>query len=388
MILRRQLPVASPISPAAVLRASVAALLGTVSVSDARTLLLQRYGAMAAALTDSGTSALVLALRLAVPGGGIVALPGYACVDVAAAAIRAGVKVRFYDTDPSTLSPDLESVERVLQRGVSAIVVAHIFGYAADVLGVRTLAVAHGATVIEDAAQGAGGTLHGCRLGSLGDLAVLSFGRGKGMSAGGGGALLAFDTSWSSRVNDITLPPAGRGMSALPKLAGQWALGRPALYILPSMLPWLHLGEMVYHEAGEPGSLSDVSRALLPAAVALEQHELAVRRRNAAALESRAALAPRIGLVQPIAGSQPGYLRYAVRDAGGERLTAHAYGVVRPYPRTLAEHHELASARMAGEPGTPLSVELSRTLFTLPVHGMVRSRDFDALDAWLCPTVE
>ncbi len=388
MILRRQLPVASPISPPAVLRASVAALLGTVSVSDAHTLLLQRYDATSAALTDSGTSALVLALRLAVPVGGIVALPGYACVDVAAAAIRAGVKVRFYDIDPSTLSPDMESVERVLQRGVSAIVVAHLFGYSADVLGVRALAVGHGVTVIEDAAQGAGGTLHGRLLGSLGDLTVLSFGRGKGMSTGGGGALLASGPFWGSRVSAIKLPTAGRGLSAVPKMAVQWALGRPALYLLPSMLPFLHLGEMVYHEAGEPGSLSGVSQALLPAAVALAQRELAIRRRNATALDSRAALAPRIGLVQPIAASQPGYLRYAVRDASGERHTADTYGVVRPYPRTLADHHVLASARMGGEPDTPLSAELSRTLFTLPVHGMVRSRDLDALNAWLCTTVE
>src|SRR5262249_44483228 len=122
---------------------------------------------------------LVLAMRIAAGTSGVVGLPSYACVDLAAAALGAGVRVRLYEVDPATLSPDLDSVRRMISRGVSAIVIAHLFGYPSDVPAVRELADREGVPVIEDAAQGAGGSLHQTRLGALGELAVLSFGRGK-----------------------------------------------------------------------------------------------------------------------------------------------------------------------------------------------------------------
>src|SRR5205085_6679 len=113
-----------------------------------------------------------------------------------------------------------------------------------------------GATVIEDAAQGAGGSLRGRRLGSLGELAVVSFGRGKGLCASGGGALLTSrendEDRLAANLGDVERSAPQRGWSGLAKGAIQWALGRPSVYALPSMLPWLHLGEMVYHAASEP----------------------------------------------------------------------------------------------------------------------------------------
>src|SRR5581483_11979982 len=76
---RWQLPVDSPISPATLPRAAAAALTrgsGGAQARDAvRSMLADRFAARAVALTDSGTSALVVALRLALPRGGTVALP-------------------------------------------------------------------------------------------------------------------------------------------------------------------------------------------------------------------------------------------------------------------------------------------------------------------------
>src|SRR5207247_5224225 len=110
-----------------------------------------RYGALDAILTDSGTSALILALRAVVRPGGTIAYPGYSCIDLTSAAVGAGMRVRLYDLNPSTLSPDLESVERAINRGVNAIVVAHLYGYPADVGAVQELARKSGIPVIEDA---------------------------------------------------------------------------------------------------------------------------------------------------------------------------------------------------------------------------------------------
>src|SRR5581483_3487125 len=267
MIGRRQLAVASPVSLGALLRAALDSVLhASRAEATAASLLRERYQPAAALLTDSGTSALVTALRVAVPRGGTVGFPGYACVDLAAAARYAGVRVRLYDIDPHSLSADLDSVKRMMQRGVDAIVVAHLFGYAADVPAVRDLASTYGVAVIEDAAQGAGGTLAGRRLGSFGDLSVLSFGRGKGLCAGGGGALLAADATWAGALNDVELEARGGGWGSLASTGAQWVLGRPSVYAIPSMVPWLHLGEMVYHPASEPRALSRTSSALLESA--------------------------------------------------------------------------------------------------------------------------
>lgn len=343
----------------------------------------ETFHSQGAVLTDSGTSALVLALRLAAPASGTVGLPAYGCVDLVAAALRAGVRVRLYDIDPATLSPDLDSVHRLVQRGVDAIVVAHLFGYAADVPGVQRIASANGVTVIEDAAQGAGGSLASRRLGSLGDLSVVSFGRGKGLCAAGGGALLVPNTEWQRRLDEIIFPMPGRGMGGLSAAMVQWILGRPAVYAIPSSIPWLHLGEMVYHPASEPGPMSAASMSLVPSAFALEADDIAYRRRAARSLDAAVHDDGDLARVTPIAGSHPGYLRYALRDVRGDRRPEPALGIVRPYPRALPAYPELAPVLVPAEPTMHGGIEIARTLLTLPTHRFVRPRDLAAAVAWM-----
>jgi perosamine synthetase len=381
---RRQLAVASPISGRALARALVASVRGDGrTLLHARSLVTREFAARTAVLTDSGTSALVLALRATAGDGGTVALPAYGCVDLVAAALFARVRIRLYDIDPRTLSPDLDSVRRVIERGVDAIVVAHLFGYAADVVGVEEIAQAGGVRVVEDAAQGAGGSLVGQRLGSIGGLAVLSFGRGKGLCAGGGGALLANRDDSLATVDAVALPIARRGWGQLASTAVQWVLGRPFVYALPAALPWLHLGEMVYHPASEPTEMSLASASLVPSALGLEPRDVAVRRANARALEVAISAASGVTAVQPIALSQSGYLRFAVRDVGGERMARASLGIVRPYPGTLAEYPEIRPALVAGEPTMRGAGELARSLLTLPSHRFVSRSDVVALGEWM-----
>jgi hypothetical protein len=383
-MIRRQLAVASPISPTALVRASIESLLPhSEALRSARSLIGARFGSSGLSPTDSGTSALVLALRLVARPGDVVAFPGYGCVDLASAARFAGIRVRVYDVDPATLSPDLDSVEHVLHLGVRAVVVAHLFGYSADVPAVRRLAASYGVPVIEDAAQAAGATLEGKPLGSLGDLSVLSFGRGKGLCAGGGGALLGFGSPWASLVDSALLPKPRRGWSGLAKTAIQWVLGRPSVYAVPSMLPWLHLGEMIYHEAHEPRSLSISSSALLRSALELEAHDVTRRRAAARALTDAAATAEQLDSAIPIQGSAPSYLRFAVRDRGGLRTASRELGVVRPYPVAVAEQNEMRPALLHDGLTAPGALELARTLYTLPTHRFVGRRDLNALERWL-----
>ncbi|HET7565350.1 MAG TPA: DegT/DnrJ/EryC1/StrS family aminotransferase [Gemmatimonadaceae bacterium] len=342
-----------------------------------------RYGARAVVLTDSGTSALVMALRVTAHEGGTVAFPAYCCIDLTAAAIRARVQVRLYDLDPTTLSPDLESVERVLARGVDAIVVAHLYGYPADVASVSVLAERAGVHVIEDAAQGSGGTLDGKVLGAFGPLTVLSFGRGKGVTGGGGGALLATRPEWATRVSALqpTLDHGGAGWREVVAAGAQWVFGRPSLYGIPASIPALRLGEMVYHPAHEPRAMSIAAAAIVRDAIAGADAEVARRQRRARELAASIGDANGLRVVTPIARGRSGHLRLPVIDFAG-RESDPRFGILRGYPRTLAEQEELRPCLCEGEIGPRGAALLGRSLFTVPTHGLVSGRDVAGVHAW------
>jgi perosamine synthetase len=383
MMLRHQLPVYSPLTASALGFAFGSVWRsGAVHRDSLARHLTQSLGARRVLLTDSGTSALVLALRILVGRDGTVAFPGYACIDLAAAARYAGVRVRLYDIDPVTLSPDLESVSRVLKRGVEAVVVAHLYGFPADVPAVAELAVAHGAAVIEDAAQAAGGTLQGKPLGSFGALTVLSFGRGKGLTGGAGGALLAITAESAERFESANGFPPRTGWRDLAVAMTQWSLGRPRLYAIPHAIPGLRLGEMVFHPAHEPCGISSAAAALVQHSLSAAEEEVAVRRRNASTLTAEVGESNGVAAIEPVRGATPGYLRFPLRDLRN-RAEVPRLGIVRGYPQTLREQPELRPCLDPNEPSVPGATDLRRSLFTLPVHSRVTPRDLKGVTEWI-----
>jgi hypothetical protein len=295
------------------------------------------------------------------------------------------MRVRLYDLDPNTLSPDLESVERTIDRGVDAIVVAHLYGYPADIAAVEELALRRGIPVIEDSAQGAGGTLRGVRLGGLGDISILSFGRGKGATTGSGGAVLVRTPGLGAWAREIRhrLGIARRGAKEIGALTAQWLLSHPLLYRLPTSLPGLKLGEMVYHPPKPPRAMPTAATAMVCSVLRTDDREIEIRRVRARHLLSRVNGSGRIVPIRPVVGGRSGYLRLALTDMGG-RLTASApLGVSRGYPLTLDQHVQLQVLLATGEKAGKGSVFLRDRLFTLPTHSRVGSRDETRLEDWL-----
>lgn len=385
MIWLKQPPVFSPVSAGALFAGIAAIFRAQGAAQQVSGELQRRYSATDVVLTDSGTSALVIALRGLVPSGGTVALPGYACVDLTAAALRAGVRVRLYDLDPFTLSPDIHSVEKVMERGVDAIVVAHLYGYPADVGVVQEIAARRGVVVIEDAAQAAGGTLHGVPLGALADVSILSFGRGKGTTAGSGGALLVRTPALAKWTQKIRLGLGGhqRGGREIGALAAQWIFARALLYRIPASIPTLKLGEMVYRPAREPRSISDAAAAILRAALGDHERELAHRRACASKILSGRHDARRFLPVRPVRGGEPGYLRLAVLDRNGNASANESLGAVRGYPITLEQHTQLRPILEPHEQAGEGAEHLRERMFTLPTHSRVGSGAAARLGAWL-----
>ena len=347
--------------------------------------LCERYAATDALLTDSGTSALVLALRKILPPGGTVAFPGYACIDLTSAALGAGVRVRLYDIDPSTLSPDLNSVRDVISRGVDAIVVAHLYGYPADIIGVQEIAAEHGIPVIEDAAQCAGGTLRGRLLGTFGDVSILSFSRGKGMTSGSGGAVLVRTpelAAWTGQLQ-TQLGVASSGGFEVVALAAQSLLAHPSMYRLPASIPALKLGAMVYRPPSEPRPIAAAATAILHSALQMDEGEVQYRRARAKDLLSRITESHGIVPVRSVFGGESGFLRLALLDMSGDRTPRATIGALRGYPMTLEQHTQLQPVLMPGERAGEGSENLCERLFTVPTHSRVNRADLVRLEEWL-----
>lgn len=388
-MLRCQLPVASPLSASAVVAGVAAAAGGADPRPRVARRLVERLGVADALLTDSGTSALGLAIRAALEDSDqAVALPAYCCYDVATAADWAGRRVVLYDLDPATLGPPPDALRWDAGAAVGAVVVVHLFGVPVDLRAVRRSARAAGAVLVEDAAQGLGGAFGGGPLGTWGDVSVLSFGRGKGTTGGGGGALLAPTAAGSALLARARARTAagGVGVGALARLTAQWLLGRPAIYGLPAALPFLGLGETTYRRPTAPRGAARVHAAVLDRTLDLAPRELATRRERAARL---ADAARRHGWTVPTppAEAAPAWLRLPVLpptqlDAlalrRGRRL-----GVMPAYPRALADLPGFGE-RIAN-PGDDFAGArlLARRLVTLPTHGQLAESDVTGLEAWL-----
>ena len=283
-MIRTQLPAWSPISGSILIRGLLEAARGGATERLGAQIRAE-YGADGVVLTDSGTAALTIAFRSLGPTP-IVALPAYGCFDLATAAIGAGARVRLYDLDPATLGPRDHSLTEVIEAGIDGLVLAHLYGIPAESTRWRQIARERGIAVIDDAAQAVGATFDGQPVGSLGDLGVLSFGRGKGRTGGAGGALLGFTPTGTRLLQGAVeriLPgvSVGAQVSSAAKLVIQWLLGRPSLYGLPASIPWLGLGQTHFKPLKPVTDIGGLAAGMLLSAWEVSVAEVVVRRSNA-----------------------------------------------------------------------------------------------------------
>jgi dTDP-4-amino-4,6-dideoxygalactose transaminase len=222
-------------------------------------------------------------------------------------------------------------------------------------------------------------------LGALSDLSILSFGRGKGMTAGSGGALLVQTLALSAWVKQLRaqLGSASSGGVAVVTLAAQSMLARPSVYRFPASIPSLKLGEMVYHPPTEPRPMASAAIAILRSALKISEREVESRRRLAQELLVRAAQSGNVAPVRAIPGGESGFLRLAVLDTVGRRQPEPSIGALRGYPMTLAQHSQLQPILMPGEKGGKGAEFLRDRLFTLPTHSRVTPLDLERIGMWL-----
>ncbi len=142
-------------------------------------------------LTASCTAALEMCtLLLDLKPGNEVILPSYTFPSTANAICLRGATPVFVDIRPDTLNIDEKQIADAITPQTRAICPVHYAGVACAMDEILSIAHSHKIDVFEDAAQCLGGKYKGKTLGSLSDLACLSFHATKNVASGEGGALL------------------------------------------------------------------------------------------------------------------------------------------------------------------------------------------------------
>jgi len=163
-----------------------------------------RTGAHKALLTHSCTSALEMAAILSnVKPGDEVIMPSFTFVSTANAFVLRGAVPVFVDIRRDTLNLDETLIEDAITDKTRAIVPVHYAGVGCEMDAIMNIANRYGLMVIEDAAQAVMATYKGRPLGSIGQLAALSFHETKNIISGEGGALLVNDAKFGERSEII-----------------------------------------------------------------------------------------------------------------------------------------------------------------------------------------
>ena len=164
-------------------------------------LLEQSLGIQKALLTTSCTHALEMAaLILDIGRGDEVIVPSFTFPSAANAFVLRGAKPLFIDIRADTLNVDESQIERRITARTKAIFLVHYAGVGCEMDAITSVARQHGIAVVEDNAHGLYGKYRGRYLGTLGQLATLSFHETKNFTCGEGGALLINDAQFNQRA--------------------------------------------------------------------------------------------------------------------------------------------------------------------------------------------
>ncbi|MFO7810081.1 MAG: DegT/DnrJ/EryC1/StrS family aminotransferase [Candidatus Delongbacteria bacterium] len=142
----------------------------------------------------NGTDALQIAMMsLGIgPGDEVITTPFTFIATAETIKIIGAVPV-FVDIDPETYNIDPEKIEAAITAKTKAVIPVHLYGQAADMDRINKIAKDRCIRVIEDNAQGLGAKYKGKMLGSLSDIATVSFYPAKNLGAAGDAGLMLTD---------------------------------------------------------------------------------------------------------------------------------------------------------------------------------------------------
>ena len=167
----------------------------------------------------NGTDALTLALKAwGIGPGDAVFVPDFTFFSSAEVVPLEGAEPVFVDVCEETFNLDAADLERAVQAVLAegrlrprVAVAVDLFGLPADYKAIRAVADKYGLLILEDGAQGFGGTIDGKRACSFGDIATTSFFPAKPVGCyGDGGAVFTDNDEWAALIESYRVHGKGQ----------------------------------------------------------------------------------------------------------------------------------------------------------------------------------
>lgn len=166
----------------------------------------------------NGTDALTLALKAwSIGPGDAVFVPDFTFFASAEVVSLEGATPIFVDVDETTFNIDVTSLEKAIiqvqaegKLTPKVIVAVDLFGLPANYPLIKTVAQKYNLLILEDGAQGFGGSIHGQKACSFGDIATTSFFPAKPLGCyGDGGAVFTNNDEWAQLMNSYRVHGKG-----------------------------------------------------------------------------------------------------------------------------------------------------------------------------------
>jgi dTDP-4-amino-4,6-dideoxygalactose transaminase len=160
----------------------------------------------------NGTDALTMTLMtLDIKEGDVVFVPNFTFFATAEIVSFSGATPIFVDVDEGTFNIDPQKLEIAIKNVLlerrfipKAIIAVDLFGLSADYINIRKVTDKYGLKMIEDGAQGFGGSINGKRACSFGDISTTSFFPAKPLGCyGDGGAIFTDNDAYAEYLKSI-----------------------------------------------------------------------------------------------------------------------------------------------------------------------------------------
>jgi perosamine synthetase len=342
-------------------------------------------------LVSSGKAALYLSLRamhLSSERKEVV-IPAYSSFCLASAVARTGLPVRLCDIDPETLDFDLAKLESIITEKTLAVIPVHNYGLVCNMREIQRIAVERGAYVLEDAAQAAGARVEDRKAGTIGDIGILSLGRGKNICALGGGVILTDREPLALMIDELLdLYPREHSLPDYSSVLTGVALSlflHPERYALPARLPFLNLGANVFDPDFRVGRLPSVNAEVARRTFLSLDPYNETRIRNARLITHYLHDNESLRIPRPDVAGQPVYLRFPIVFPKKEVrrrvfwvLNRRRLGASCSYPTPL---NEVSAFRryLSAEEDYPGAKFVADRILTLPTHPYVNEQDIQKI---------
>ena len=173
------------------------------NINEVERLTCEKVGCRYSVALSCGTAALHMAVKLAgvKPGDKVFCTDMTFDASVNPIVYEGGVPI-FIDTEYDTWNMDPRALEKAfeLYPDVKVVVLANLYGTPAKMDEIVAICKAHGAVIIEDAAESLGATYKGKQTGTFGTYNAISFNGNKIITGSSGGMLLTEDEEAANKV--------------------------------------------------------------------------------------------------------------------------------------------------------------------------------------------